>query len=145
MATVDKTVGQVVADRTAGARSEFMITNTIDCALFNQAQNDVSQMLSIAAGWLVRNVCIKVVTAEGATLTMNVGDGADVDGFLAGTNGNATGMSLSALALTEGTPNTITGYMGGKFYSAADTIDIVWLNAATKAKVTITALVFDFN
>jgi len=58
-------------------------------------------------------VFYQVLTAD-ATQTLNIGDGSDVDGFVAAadvaTVGN-TGMGAGA-------------YSAGKFYTAADTIDL---------------------
>lgn len=101
-----------------------VLENIFDASLRNLAAADVATVLDIPAKTLVMNVFYEVLTAD-ATQTINLGDGTDPDGFFAaadvGTLGNKAMMSL---ALTEATPNTVTRYTGGKFYSAADTIDI---------------------
>jgi large exoprotein involved in heme utilization and adhesion len=76
---------------------------------------------------LVQRVGYTVITAEGGTAAGTLGDGADVDGYIAAVNLNSAAgtKAINALALTEGTPNTVAGYSGGKFYTAADTIDFI--------------------
>jgi hypothetical protein len=75
---------------------------------------------------------------------VDVGDGSAASGYLSNINANAVGSHCSALALTEGAPNTITGYSGGKYYSAADTIDVVFDHSSTDTAVMrLWALVVD--
>jgi len=99
--------------------------------------------LAIPAKSLVLRVGADVTTAEGGTLTLDVGDGDDTDGYLDGVNGNTVASYASALALAEGAPNTLVGYGAGKYYSAADTIDLITVNAADAAVIRVWALVVD--
>lgn len=144
MATTDKTANQS-AKPTAGKRHAFVMENTIDCAASNLAQDDVAQLIDVKAGWLVERVLAEVETAEGGVATFDVGDASDVDGFLDGVDANATGMSVSTLTLTEGAPNTVTGYSAGKLYTADDTIDLLALAAMDAAKITVRAYIVDLN
>jgi len=105
--------------------------------------NDVLTALHIPAKTMVLAVGLDVTTAEGGTLTIDVGDGGDVDGFLDGVNANTVASYSTSLTLTEATPNTVTGYSNGKYYSAADTIDIKTINAADTAVVRLWAVVAD--
>jgi len=91
------------------------------------AANDVLEIIRVPADTLVMAVGVDVTTAEGATFTFDLGDGADTNGYLATVNGNTVAASASnTLTLAEGTPNTVTGYGSvGKYYASADTIDIV--------------------
>lgn len=108
------------------------------------ASGDVLEVIPVPAKTLVMRVGYDVTTAEGATATFDLGDGSDADGFLNDVDLNAVGSGVMALALTEGTPNTITGYSNGKYYSAADTIDVTLNNNAINvAVVRIWALVAD--
>tara|TARA_R110002012_G_scaffold321839_2_gene551777 strand:- start:150 stop:626 length:477 start_codon:yes stop_codon:yes gene_type:complete len=107
------------------------------------AGGDVIEVLSLPAKTLVLNVGLDVTTAEGGTLTIDVGDGADPDGYLDGVNANTAASYCSALALSEGTPNTVTGLSDGKYYAAADTIDVKIVNAADAAVMRLWALVVD--
>ena len=108
---------------------------------------DILQALHVPAKTVVLKAGIEVVTAEGGTMTLDLGDGADPDGYLDGVDGNATAGTgyASALAVAEGTPNTIVGYSNGKYYDAADTIDIVQVNAADTMELRIWALMVDVS
>ncbi len=145
MATYDLTVGGNGGLSFASARTAFVLEREVDFAATNYAGTDVLQLIDIPAKTLVLTVVSDVVTAEGGTLTYDVGDGSDPDGFIDGANGNSVGTTASSLALTEGAPNTITGYSGGKFYAAADTLDMVINNAADAAKIRVRALCFDLS
>lgn len=104
---------------------------------------DVLEAIPLPAKSLVLAVGLDVTTAEGGTLTVDVGDGSDTDGYLDGVDANAVASYASALALAEGTPNTIVGYGAGKYYAAADTIDVKLVNAADAAVMRLWALVVD--
>lgn len=106
---------------------------------------DVLEVMPIPAKTMVLKVGLDVTTAAGAALTVDVGDGTDPDGFLDGVDANAVASYVNALALTEGVPNTVTGYSNGKYYSAADTIDVVFNNAPGNAVMRLWALVVDCN
>lgn len=108
---------------------------------------DVLEVLRIPAKTQVLAVGADVTKAEGGTLTLDVGDGVDPDGFLDGVNANTVaGYSSTTVTIVEGTPNTISPAFGfGKYYHAADTIDVVTVNAADNAVVTIWAIVADIG
>lgn len=109
----------------AGFPAVTVFTGSFDASKRNLAQNDVAEVVTIPAGTLVLGVMWEVETVEGAARNFAVGDGSDTDGFITTTSANSATTGASALALTEGTPNTITGYSAGKYYSAADTIDVL--------------------
>ena len=96
---------------------------------------DVLEVIRIPAQTLVTNVALEVTTAEGGTLTIDVGDGDNPDGYLDGVNGNATAAYLT-VAGTD-------AFEAGKYYTAADTIDIVLNNAADAAVMKLTAVMVD--
>lgn len=106
---------------------------------------DVLEVIRLPAKSYVLAVGLDVTTAEGGTLTIDVGDGSAADGYLDGVNANTVASYASALALTEGAPNTVTGYSAGKYYAAADTIDVKTVNAADAAVMRLWALVVDCN
>lgn len=110
-----------------------------DATKQNLAQNDIAQLVNIPAKTLVRRVFWEVETVEGGARNFAIGDGSDTDGFIATTSANSLASGISGLALTEGTPNTITGYSGGKYYSAADTLDLLAVTSGglTGAKIRI--------
>lgn len=99
------------------------------------AATDVLEVIKVPANTLVTNVALNVTTAEGGTLTIDVGDGDDPDGFLDGVNANAT----AAYIPVAGT----AAYEQGKYYTAADTIDVTTVNAADAAVMTLTAIMVD--
>jgi len=104
---------------------------------------DVLEVMPIPAKTYVMQVGLDVTTAEGGTCTIDVGDASDPDGFLDGVNANTAASYATSLALAEGTPNTIVGYSNGKYYAAADTIDIKTVNAADAAVMRLWAVVAD--
>lgn len=108
---------------------------------------DVLQVLRIPAKTQVLAVGADVTKAEGGTLTIDVGDGTDTDGYLDGVNANTVaGYSCTQVTVVEGTPNTLSPSMPfGKYYGAEDTIDVVLNNAADLAVITIWAVVADAN
>jgi hypothetical protein len=106
---------------------------------------DVLEVIQLPAKTYVLAVGLDVTTAEGGTLTIDIGDGSAADGYLDGVNANTVASYASTLALTEGAPNTVTGYSAGKYYAAADTIDIKTVNAADAAVMRLWALVADCN
>lgn len=77
------------------------------------AAADVVQLIDIPAGTLVHAVVYEVVTAD-ATQTFNIGDGTDVDGYVAAAS--------AALGSGKGAGALIVA--GGTYYAAADTIDL---------------------
>ena len=99
------------------------------------AGTDILEVIRVPANTLVTNVALNVTTAEGGTLTVDVGDGDNPDGYLDGVNGNATAAYLT-VAGTD-------AFEAGKYYTAADTIDIVLNNAADAAVMTLTAVMVD--
>lgn len=97
---------------------------------------DVLEVIRVPANTLVTNVALNVTTAEGGTLTIDVGDGTDPDGYLDGVNANT-----AAAYITDAGGAAALAH--GKFYTAEDTIDVVTVNAADTAVMTLTAVMVD--
>jgi hypothetical protein len=93
------------------------------------ALNDVTQLLSIPAGAFVFNVVAKVLTVEGGTCTFDIGDDATVDGYLDGVDGNTEAHSASFTA------DTTEAFGAGKYYTAANTIDLKLISGTAAAVV----------
>lgn len=91
---------------------------------------DVLQIISLLAKTWVPVVFVQPTTAEGATMTIDVGDGDDTDGYINDGSINATTM-LSSLVTTA--YSVAVG--GGKFYAADDTIDMIPNNATPATAV----------
>lgn len=123
MATYDLTVGSGVP--ALAEWREFIAEATFDASVQNLAQNDVAQLIAVPAKTLITGVFWEIETVEGASRNFAIGDGSDTDGYITTTTANSLATGASGLSLTEGTPNTITGYSNGKYYSAADTIDVL--------------------
>lgn len=144
MATQNLTAGETQNNH-AGARTAFVVEQTIDFSKTVAASGDVIQALNTYPGWFVQAVLVDVLVAEGGTATATVGDGVLATGFIPSVNLNAVGMTKSNLTLTEAAPNTVTGYTAGKLYTVADTIDLVLTAAMDAAKVRVAALVIDMS
>ena len=102
------------------------------------AANDSLAILQIPAKTFVLAVGIDVTTADGTASTVDIGEtGGDVDGWINGHDCNAVGSACSTNnTLVEGTPNVFEPALGnGKYYSAADTIDMLFLTAPQDASV----------
>ena len=81
--------------------------------------NDVFQLLNIPANTHVFCAGIIPLVADGATLTADLGDGSNADGWVDGANLNSTTAIMTVKDDAYGPDN-----MPGKFYAAADTIDL---------------------
>lgn len=93
--------------------------NKLDFSENNAAASDVIQAIKIPAGALVTNVRVTVLTAEGSTTTATVGDGDGAADWDASIN-----LNDSVNVVTAGLPGTDTYATAGKYYAAADTIDL---------------------
>lgn len=91
-------------------------------------QNDIVQLIEVPANTLVLAVFSKVVTLSTIT-DFDIGDGDDVDGYIDGASMAVAGVDACSWvgATTVGTPNALpvgAAFCLGKFYTAADTIDL---------------------
>lgn len=135
MATITTFLAGNYGPRAIG--SSFVSYSRLDFAKTPVAASDVVQVVEIPAGTVVTNVFVKVITAEGATCTATVGDGADADGWDASTNLNAAADTITyGVAGTDAYVNSI-GTAQGKIYTAADTIDFVMGHATDAAVIDV--------
>ena len=136
MGTITKFVdGQVVQERQNGLLG--VKSNVIDFSDTNVVAGDVVQGLKIGLGQTVMNVGIRIITAEGATCTVTVGDGDDADDWDASCDLNA-----SAAVIYLGLPGTDTYATAGKYYAAADTIDLTMGHDTDTAVIEVYAFYF---
>jgi len=144
MATYTKYANGTVVTASGGANAAgfpafTVFENTVDFTKVSTplAINDVVQVISIPAGTWVMGVHWKIETVEGAARNFAVGDSTTTNGWITTTSANTLTSGTSTLALTEGMPNTITGYSSGKYYSTASTIDVLAVTAGglTTAKL----------
>lgn len=137
MPTVDMTNGNGFA-RNDGNK-QFVIENTLDFSKSNQSASDVLQTLHIPANTLVEDSFYQIVDAEGDVLVLDIGDGVDPNGFHAAVDANVAGELIkSAGAYAKQT-------LGGRLYTAADTIDVIPSADADAGKVRIVAICVDLN
>lgn len=117
-----------------------------DAAKHPIAQNEIANLIDIPAQTFVERVQWRVEKVEGGARSFALGDDADDDGYVVSTTANTLAEGVSQLALTEGTPNIITGLSGGKYYSANDTLDLKAMTAGglTACKIRVRAVMCHF-
>lgn len=104
------------------------------------AQNDVLKIIHIPAFVFVHLVTVQVITAEGEAVTVGVGDSAAAAGFMATFDLNTVGVGSSAATAAN---SVAVG--GGKFYAAADAIQLTLNTNITydTADFVVTAIMFE--
>ncbi len=107
----------------------------------NLAADDVWEALNIPAGSVVTEVGVAIITAEGGTATVDVGiTGVSADGFLDGVNLNAAAgicyHSVNAASAAD-------THSSGRYFSTADTIDLLFKNAMDAGKYMVWCRYFD--
>ena len=111
------------------------------------AAADVFEVISIPAKCLVIAAGINPVTAANSTtLTVDLGDGDDVDRYTDGFNAKQT--TTDGVPIMPTTGAAYAQYAGPKYYPAADTIDIVLATLTgtlTKGKIRVWAVVADIS
>ena len=151
MATdVDYTLG------TAGAFASdapffFRKQAVLDAATTNIANAATCQCIDVKAKEFVLFVALEVLTLEGATQTVDVGDDDNDDGYLAAVNCNDVAgdvyvsnqtltMSTTNANMVAGDTDTLLRLVGGKLYDVADTVDVLFNNAADACKLRLTVM-----
>lgn len=129
--TQDLTVGGTVGYPYSRAGMCFTLIASNDFATTTGAVNDVIQMINIPADTYVQNVQAEVV-AMGATLTFDVGDGTTTNQYHTQLDGNVT-------------TNTMPATTVAKYYTSADTIDVIPANNWTGGVLVLRAIVWDCN
>jgi len=157
MATINATGAATTVDPARPFQQDkvFLLQNKIDFSrtasgqLFStQADNsDVLQVLRVLAGWAVMWVATRVTTAAtgASTITADLGDGGDPNGWDDDIDFTSTGYSISAVgtdAYAIGSP---------KVYSSDDTLDYTLTVSGgdggpiDTGVIYVTALVFDLS
>jgi hypothetical protein len=126
-----------------GAQAGVVLTKRVDCSKTPLAAG-AHEIINIPAGTYVAKTSVRVIKADtgASTRTFDVGDGATAAGYHSNIDAKTVAHALLTLALTEATPNTVTGFSNGKFYATADTIDITADQDLTNAIIEVKALVF---
>ena len=118
----------------AGYPGVTALVGEFDASRRNLAAADIVEIINVPAGTIVNSVVYEVLVGE-ATQTLSIGDATAATGYVAaadvGTTGNS-GKGGGALAVAVGP---------GKYYAAADTIDITVPagKAYTVLKIRVTA------
>jgi len=148
MALKDLTLGgeTLVSDHNKPKFVLLQRTRDFSVAGNTTSAGDVLQMINVPANFLALGVLVEVQTKEWTTSTpVQVGDGDTTDGWLTTVQANLN-TQLSTLSLIDAytrdsttvqTVNSVYGSAGGKFYSVADTIDIIPVGALDTAKVRV--------
>lgn len=111
------------------------------------AANEVVEAIPIEANTMVLGVRAEVLVVEGAARNFGIGDGAGTSAYITTQSANSLAEFHTALLLTEAAPNTVTGYTNGKYYAAADTIDILAVTAGglTTCKIRLSVDVIEYT
>lgn len=136
-----------------------VLTRVVDFALAANAlaaQNDIAEVIDIRENTRVISVRYEVMTVEGAARNFGIGDGANDVGYIASANANAVGEGATLVAGYVNTSDAGVAqdalvlnppYSAGKYYSAADTIDIKALSPGglVGAKIKVSAEVVEYD
>jgi hypothetical protein len=127
--------GEVYLGHNPAAERAYMVTVAaaagagIDVVLDAE---ETQAIFNVAAGWLITKVICMVKTAWTTSVTLTIGDGDSAAGFLASadiapqTDDDTAGIPANSLVAGE-------AYAGGRYYGAADTIDMVAAGATPSA------------
>ena len=126
----------------ADGKKVRVISEIVDFSEFTISTNDVIQVIELPANSLVLYAGLDVLTADSAgnSGTLSLGDGADVDRYVAASTPTAGIETTRARAGDSSLGTTSIGYA---YYAAADTIDLVNATGSINAKVRVFAVVAD--
>ena len=147
--TLSKIVGDIVGhhERHGSFKTIEAIVDFSKITSALVAQNEVVEAIPIEANTMVLGVRAEVLVVEGAARNFGIGDGSGTSSYITTQSANSLAEFRSALALTEGAPNTVTGYTAGKYYAAADTIDVLAVTAGglTTCKIRVSVDVIEYT
>ena len=126
----------------ADGKKVRVISEIVDFSEFTISTNDVIQVIELPANSLVLYAGLDVLTADGAgnSGTLSLGDGADVDRYVAASTVTA---GIEVTRARAGDSSLGTTSVGYAYYAAADTIDLVNATGTIDAKVRVFAVVAD--
>ena len=155
MSTYSVMTGSGVNAYNADMAGIHSVTATVDFTAINSGagtvQNDIIQLIQVPANTRVLDVFFSVTTASANMADFDLGDGDDVDGYVDGASMATVNDGASFVgATTVGTPNALpvaAAFCLGKFYTAADTIDLKQNTNATVVTgvLKVKALMIDCN
>jgi len=138
LTTYVKGDGDALRNNALGMR--FVEKFTIDTATTNVADSAILKLMDVPADTYIEDIVVEVRTAEGGTLTLDIGDyliateaAVDADGYFDGLNGNSAAVSTVRAQLAEDT--TAIAYAEGKFYSSHNSFIGILFNDAADAAI----------
>ena len=135
MGTVSKVIGGT-SGHPSTRRKPYWVENTVDFSLFDPSADDIVQILNVPAETLVINAGLEVLTASASGVTLDLGDGGDVDRYIDGLNSTSTGHGAQVTNVSN----------VGHVYGSADTIDVKVLGATDNAsKIRVWAIMCDVS
>lgn len=149
MATIDNTrTGALLGQKPFDGHGKiFVMKNVLDLTAAGIVQADVYQALAIPAKTKVIETMSRILTpAVGTTLTMDIGDGTDPNGWDASVDGKAAAGTEAFTA--NGTDALAVAAGNGTYYDAADSIDITMTTATAITagpKIEVIALCVDYS
>lgn len=142
--TVTKYATGKVVHRTPQKGVKGIAREIIDFSLdpVNIANGDTAtiQLMKVEAGIIVTNLHVLVETAEGEAFAVEVGDGDNPDGYF---DGAVADLNLNSATLQPANGSYIATDKG-RYYSADDTIDMVFANSTGSAVTLGTAKIHLF-
>jgi len=131
----------------------YEVTATLDFTTINSGagtvQNDIVQLIQVPANTLVMAVAFSVTTASSNMADFDIGDDATTDGYIDGASMATVNDGCSwVTTFNEATPNTTAdAFSLGKFYTAANTIDLKQNTNATviTGVLKVKAVMLDMN
>jgi hypothetical protein len=149
--TFDGTIGGTTILAAEGSGNYVMMKKTVKFEDYATTAGDTIQIFDVPADVIVLGIGVETTTVEGATLTIDVGDGTDPDGFIDGYNANSASAMASSFTRTLTTDTTTStaaqalaispAYGLGKYYSATDTIDVLVNNTGADTAVLVFKLI----
>ena len=117
-------------DISAGGLKTSYMQNTLDFSATNTSATNIVQVFTIPAQTVIVAIGIDVTTGEGATCTVDLGDGDSTTRYLTSSDIETTGNRAAAAA-------SVVPYV----YTAADTIDMIMDHATDAAVVRVWAVI----
>lgn len=109
------------------AASAIIASNTTLTANAKITAGDIIQAIDVPAGFIFLGSALYTVTAEGAAETVDIGIAGGDEIQDGASSNNTAGEATLTLVGDDWGPDNVTGY----FFSAADTIDVKFVNDTT--------------
>jgi len=128
MATIKDIVGGALVPMLKWQKGT--VSKLIDFTTLQPSAADVIQAIPVVEGMYVTDVRLMVIVAAGGTMTCDIGDGTDPNGY-----DDSVDLSQAAKTVTIGVTGTDDYITNGRYYTEDDTIDLTIDNANSTGKV----------